>query len=191
MSRELPPEDRSDEPDEEPIEPSILPTPPRVLLVAALLGAVVGWLLGPVVENLGRTPMHVPWTTAAMLAVAAVAVAVLARRMWRTVHVRRRPVTPERGLYSLVLGKSAALLGAALFGGYLVFGASFLPRLEIAAGLTRAINSGLAALASAGLCAAGYALEMACRVPQDKDRRADRKGDGSARNGDTHDDRRG
>lgn len=169
MSRELPPEDRPDEPDEEPVEPSILPTPPRALLVAVLLGGVIGWLLGPVVENLGRTPMHVPWTTAAMLAVAAVALAVLAWRMWRTVHVRRLPVNPERGLYSLVLGKSAALLGAALFGGYLVFGASFLPRLEIAAGLGRVVNSGLAALASAGLSAAGYALEMACRVPQDKD----------------------
>ncbi len=168
MSRELPPEDLPEDPADESVEPSILPTPPRMLAVAALLGGVVGWLLGPVVEQTGRTPMHVPWTTGALLAIAAVALAVLARRMWRTVHVLRHPVTPERGLYSLVLGKSAALLGAGLFGGYLTFGLSFLPRLEIAAGLDRVVNSGIAALAGAGLSAAGYALELACRVPRDK-----------------------
>ncbi|QGF23932.1 DUF3180 domain-containing protein [Raineyella fluvialis] len=175
MTRELPPAEQPDESPEEGVEPSILPTPPRLLLVAVLLGGLVGWLLGPVVERMGRTPMHVPWTTAALLAVAAVAVAVLARRMWRTVHVRRQPVNPERGLYSLVLGKSCALLGAGLFGGYLAFGASFLPRLDIAAGMARVLNSGLAAVASAALSAAGYALEMACRVPEDKD--GERPGD--------------
>lgn len=175
MSRDLPPEERPDEPGR-PTEgtPTILPTPPRLLAVAALMGGVAGWFLGPVVVGMGRTPMHVPWTAPAALAAAAVALAVMARRMWRTVQVRREPVDPERGLYSVVLGKSAALVGAAVFGGYVVFGASFLPRLDADAALARVVGSAFAAVAGAGLAAAGYALERACRIPEDpEDRDAD------------------
>lgn len=167
MSRQLPPEDLPDEPTEPSGEPTILPTPPRLLLVAALFGAVVGWVLGPVIEGMGRTPMHVPWTAPAALALAAVLLAVMARRMWRTVHVRREPVDPQHGLYSLVLGKSSALVGAAVFGGYVVFGASFLPRLDADTALARVIGSALAALAGAAVGAAGYALERACQLPPD------------------------
>ena len=167
MSRELPPEDRPDRPTEPEPTPSILPTPPRLLAVAALLGGIVGWFLGPVVSGAGRTPMHVPWTAPAALALAALVLAVMARRLWQALQVRSEVINPERGLYSLVLGKSAALVGAAVFGGYLVFGASFLPRLDADAALARVVGSGLAALAGAGLGAAGYALERACRVPDD------------------------
>ena len=49
MSRDLPPEDRSDEHEEAPGTPSILPTPPRVLVVAALI--VVKWLLNYVSKH--------------------------------------------------------------------------------------------------------------------------------------------
>ena len=98
MSRELPPEDRSERPTEPEPTPSILPTPPRLLAVAALLGGVVGWILGPVVSGSGRTPMYVPWTAPAALALAALVLAVMARRMWQALHVRREVISPERGL---------------------------------------------------------------------------------------------
>ncbi len=169
MSRELPPEDQPERPDEPRGTPSVLPTPPRLLVVAALFGGVVGWILGPVVAGTGRTPMHVPWTAPALLAVAAVVLALMAWRMRQALHVRREVISPERGLYSLVLGKSAALVGAAVFGGYVVFGVSFLPRLEAAAAMDRVVGSGLAALASAALSVAGYALERACVAPGNDD----------------------
>lgn len=180
MSRELPPEDLPQEPADAEREPTILPTPPRLLVVAALFGGVVGWFLGPVVSGSGRTPMYVPWTAPAALVLAALVLAVMARRMHQAVHVRHEVVDPQRGLYSLVLGKSAALVGAAVLGGYLVFGASFLPRLEADAALARVVGSALAALAGAGLGAAGYALERACRVPNDSgpDGREEGRGSG-------------
>lgn len=178
MSRELPPEDLPPETAESSGTPTILPTPPRLLVVAALLGGVVGWFLGPVVSGMGRTPMHVPWTAPAALVLAALVLAVMARRMHQAVHVRREVVDPQRGLYSLVLGKSAALVGAAVLGGYLVFGASFLTRLDADAAVARVVGSALAALAGAGLGAAGYALERACRVPGDREPEAGNRGSG-------------
>ena len=54
-----------------------------------------------------------------------------------------------------------------MFGGYLVFGASFLPRLDADAAVARVVGSGLAALAGAALGGAGFALERACRVLDD------------------------
>lgn len=172
MSREFPDEQefREDGPAPEPPpgQPTVLPTPVRMLAVAVLFGGVVGFLLGPVVEGTGRPALHVPWTAPAALALAAAIVAVMARQMHRKVQVAREPVAPERGLYSLVLGKSAALVGAAVAGGYLVFGLSFLSRTEIAAARDRLIFSLLSVLASAGFCAAGWFLERACIVPDDE-----------------------
>lgn len=173
MSREFPDDPDVDEEsrgaDESPEtgQPSVLPTPPRMLFVAALFGGMAGFALGPMLEGTGRTAMHVPWTAPAALALAAVVIAVMARRMHRLVHVDRTPVNPERGLYSLVLGKSAALVGSAVAGGYLVFGLSFVTRIEADAAMGRVVNSGLSALAAAGLCLAGWMLEKACRIPGD------------------------
>ncbi len=156
--------------------PTITPTPPRLLLVAVLLGGMAGFVLGPMVQRAGWTPMHVPWTAPAALALFAAVLGVLARRMYRTVRVHHEPVSPDRGLYSVVIGKAAALVGAGVAGGYLVFGLSFLPAWQIGGMRARVIGAAASMLAGVAVCVAGWALERACLIPpddHDRDRRAD------------------
>ncbi len=149
-----------------------------MLGVALVIGALLGWGVSAGFRAAEAVPPQVPWLTPAALLVLVAFVAVLARDVRARVQVRRERVDPARAVVWLALAKSAAIGGAALLGGYLAYGLSFLSRVGAEAPRERLLVSLLAAVAGLGLVLAGTALERACRVPDDPDE--EKAEDGSA-----------
>lgn len=150
-------------------EGTIRPTPARLLLVSALAGALVGWLVVVVSNSLDTTPPRPPWSAPIALIVAAAAVGALAYLTHQQLHVQHRRVDPQRAVSYLVLGKASALGGALVVGGYLVFGLMFVGRMDADIPRERVIRSAVAVVAGLALGAAGLLLERACRVPKGDD----------------------
>lgn len=135
------------------------------LLIAAVFGALAGWLIVIVCNALDLVPPYVPWTAPAALAVIAALVGALAWSTYQRIHVRRERVESDRAVAFLVLGKASALAGAVIAGGYLTFALMFVGRWDADAPRERVIRSLVAVVVSVGLCVAGLLLERACKVP--------------------------
>ena len=144
---------------------SVSLTPLRALVVAALFGGLVGWLLVVTVNAFDLTAPEVPWTAPLGLIVVTVLVGALAYSTNQRIQVRRERMEPSRAVALLVLGKASALAGAVVAGGYLAYALLFLTRLDAAAPRDRVIRSAVAVLAGVALCAMGLLLERACKVP--------------------------
>lgn len=144
-------------------------TPLTTLLVAAVFGALAGWLVVVVANALDVVPPYVPWTAPAALAVIAALVGALAWSTHQRIHVRGERVEPDRAVAFLVLGKASALAGALIAGGYLTFALLFVGRWEADAPRERVIRSLVAVVAAVGLSVAGLLLERACKVPRSDD----------------------
>ncbi|HEU5484542.1 MAG TPA: DUF3180 domain-containing protein [Microlunatus sp.] len=144
-------------------------TSATTLLVAAVFGALAGWLIVVVANALDLVPPYVPWTAPGALAVIAALVGALAWSTQQRIHVRGERVEPERAVAFLVLGKASALAGALIAGGYLTFALLFLGRWEADGPRERVIRSLVAVVAAVGLCIAGLLLERACKVPDGDD----------------------
>lgn len=157
------------EPEHGPGPPPLTLTPWRMLVTAFLVGGVLVWFVTDLIGRSGATPPGVPPAAPLLLALAAIVVAVLGRRMRQRVHVERRRVNAFEAVRLLVLGKSAALGGAVLVGGYLAYALIHLPRFEAAAPRERVIWSLVAVVSSFGLVLAGLFLERACKRPDDED----------------------
>lgn len=148
-------------------------------MLAALVGAVAGWLVVTTANLFNLTPPLVPWLTPIALGLAAVLIGVLARTTresiqgkpirGKSVQGRMRPMNPQRAVTLLALAKASALAGALVAGGYLVFGLLFVGRLEAELPRARATHSGVAMLAGIALMITGLILERACEVPADED----------------------
>jgi H+/Cl- antiporter ClcA len=148
---------------------SVSLTPLRALIVAALFGGLVGWLLVVTVNAFDLTAPEVPWTAPLGLIVVTVLVGALAYSTYQRIQVRRERMEPSRAVALLVLGKASALAGAVVAGGYLAYAGAFLTRLDAAAPRDRVIRSAVAVLAGVALCAVGLLLERACKVPRQDD----------------------
>jgi uncharacterized membrane protein len=144
-------------------------TPVTALIIAAVFGALAGWLIVVVANALDLVPPYVPWTAPAALAVIAALVGALAWSTHQRLHVRGERIESERAVAFLVLGKASALGGALIAGGYLTFALMFVGRWEADGPRERAIRSLVAVVASVGLCVAGLLLERACKVPDGDD----------------------
>jgi hypothetical protein len=155
-------------PDNEP-NGSVQLTPPRALAVAALFGALGGWLVVIVADAFDKTPPIVPWTTPIAVILVAALVGALAYSTRQRLHVRHQRIEPQRAVAFLVLGKASALAGAVVAGGYLAYALLFVTRIEADAPRERVIRSAVSAVAGIGLSVAGLLLERACRVPRDPD----------------------
>lgn len=145
------------------------PTGRQELIIAAVLGAGIGWLLVRGTSALDATAPRVPWTAAAALVLIAAFVAFLARFTHQKIQVRRERIPAERAVTFLVLGKASALAGALIAGGYLAYGLSFISRFDADTPRERVIRSAVAVVGAIGMCLAGLWLERACRVPDDHD----------------------
>jgi apolipoprotein N-acyltransferase len=154
---------------EQPGKGSVDLTPRRALVVAAVFGALAGWLVVVAANALDLLPPRVPWSAPIGLAVFAALVAALARSTRQRLQVRREWIEPRRAVAFLVLGKACALAGAAVAGGYLGFAIMFVTRIDADTPRDRVIRSAVVVLAAVALALAGLRLERACKVPDDED----------------------
>jgi len=134
-----------------------------LLLGWGLAGLVLGWLIRPVWERLGRTAPVVTWTQVLALFLVAAIVAVTAWSTWRTLHVHGHRLEPHRAVNRLVMAKACALVGALVAGGYAGYALTWLG-MEAELADQRLLRSAIAALASLLACVAALLLERACRV---------------------------
>lgn len=134
--------------------------------MAALVGALAGGLVPPLVERAGGTPPTVSWTSVLTLGFVAVVLFALAGTTWHTLHRRRERIDHQRAVNLLVLGKASALAGAAVAGAYLAFALSFANQTDVPLPRERLVHGLLAALGAAGVAGGGVALERSCRVPR-------------------------
>lgn len=144
-------------------------TSARALGLAALFGALAGWLVVTTAKLFNLTPPLVPWLTPIALGLAVVLIGVLARTTRESIQVQRTTMDPQRAVTLLALAKASALAGALVAGGYLVFGLLFVGRLEAELPRERVIHSGVAMLAGIALMITGLMLERSCEVPTDED----------------------
>jgi RsiW-degrading membrane proteinase PrsW (M82 family) len=153
----------------EPSGGSIKVTPPKALAIAALCGAVAGWLIVATANMFDLVPPQVPWTAPVALVLITALVALLAYTTQQRIQVRRERIDPQRAVTFLVLGKASALAGAIVAGGYLAFALMFVTRMDVEAPRDRVIKSAVAVVAGVGLAYAGLRLERACKVPGSDD----------------------
>ena len=150
---------------EQPSGGSVRSTSPRSLAVAAIFGALSGWLIVAASNSFDLVPPQVPWTAPVGVLVIAGLVGVFAYTTHTRIQVRKERMDPQRAVAFLVLGKASALAGALIAGGYLAFALMFVARIDADAPRDRVIRSAVAVVAGVGLAVAGLLLERACRVP--------------------------
>ncbi len=156
---------------------SVHVTPPRAIAVAALFGALAGWVLVVTLNAVDLPVPSVPWTAPVGLILIGALVGVLGYTTRQRIQVRRERIEPQRAVGFLVLGKASALAGALVAGGYLGFAINFIARLDAVGPRDRVIRSAVAIAAGIGLCLAGLVLERACKVPGVDDDDADPRSD--------------
>ena len=71
--------------------PGLAPTTGRQIVVAALAGAVVGWMILGVFDLLNVFPPVVPWTVPALLLLLAASAFIYARALPKRLEQRRVP----------------------------------------------------------------------------------------------------
>ncbi|HYJ70621.1 MAG TPA: DUF3180 domain-containing protein [Nocardioidaceae bacterium] len=145
-------------------------TSAATLAVAALVGLAIGGVIRPLIERGGGIAPTVPWAAPLTLGFLAAVLLGLAWTTYRTIHQQHRRIEPQRAVNLLVFGKASALVGAAVAGGYLGYGLSFVQSADDAAlPRERLVHSIVAAVVSAVVMVGGLLLERACRVPGEGD----------------------
>ena len=160
-----PPEE---EPDQDLPPGRIRSTGPGPLVVAGVLGLVVGWAIRPLCLRLGYAEPNVSFTAIGALFFVAAIIGGTAYVTRRTVRRNRFDLAHHQAVNRLVLGKACALAGALVLGGYLGYAVAQLGVGDPAADL-RLWRSLLAALGALAVTVAALLLELACRVPDDTD----------------------
>jgi hypothetical protein len=150
---------------EQPSGGSVRSTSLRALAVAAIFGALSGWLIVAASNSFDLVPPQVPWTAPVGVLLIAGLVGVFAYTTHTRIQVRKERMDPQRAVAFLVLGKASALAGALIAGGYLGYALMFVTRMDADAPRDRVIRSAIAVMAGVGLAVAGLLLERACRVP--------------------------
>lgn len=148
---------------------TVPPTSPRTLVIAAVVGAGIGWLTFAGLDALGQALPGVPLAAALAIAVCALVVAGMAVSTHRVIQTRKQRVEPRRAVALLALGKTALVAGSGLAAGYLAVAIFFWPRIDASLPRDRVWASLLAAAAAIGLAISGFFLERACRVPRPPD----------------------
>ncbi|MEO6117215.1 MAG: DUF3180 domain-containing protein [Pseudolysinimonas sp.] len=144
-------------------------TRPATLVVLAVIGAVVGFLLQIALAAASAPKFRPEFTFGATLALIGIVVVVLAVPVYRATHGPvRQPVDSFYATRVVVLGKSSSLAGALLSG--LGIGLVIEVLTHSGTTTTEAVLRVLATLGGAVLLlAGGLVAEFLCRVPQNDD----------------------
>ena len=154
MTRSLPPDWDDDRRPDDGDDPhgNLAPTDWKVIIVAALCGAALGWFTLSIYKVSDNTAPILPWSLPVVILVVAVATWGYARAFRAKVVDPKREVEANQGLVSLALGKAIALSGAALVGACIVY--------------VLTIVGAVTAITCAIMAWAGWFLENACKVPK-------------------------
>lgn len=166
MTRAGPPE--SPEPEKPPPSPEgrLRPTSPGVVSVWAAAGLIGGWALRPIAERAQGTAPIVTWLQPLALLFVAAILGATAWVTWRTLHVQRAYLEPQRAVNRFVLARACALVGALVAGGYAGYALTWLG-VESDLGTQRVWRSAVAALGGVAITITAVLLERACRVRKD------------------------
>ena len=156
-----------DDEDGEPEEPQgrIRTTGPGPLVVAGVIGLVLGWAIRPLCIRFDYPEPNVSLTSIAALVFVAATIGATAYLTRRTVRRSRTDLAHHAAVNRLVLGKACALVGALALGGYVGYAVAQLGVSNPAAD-TRFWRSLLAAVGSLAVMVTALLLEQACRVPK-------------------------
>jgi hypothetical protein len=172
VSHERPP--RLDDRDEQPGQDgrngqngTVHPTGPGPIAAFAAAGLVVGWALRPLSIRLGTTEPQVTWLSIGLVYFIAAVIGGAAYQTWRA---RRDGVRlePHRAVNRLVLGKTCALVGATLAGGYFGFALAHVGVSDSDSATTQLWHSLVAGFGGVLVLVAALLLEQACRVRDDR-----------------------
>jgi hypothetical protein len=145
------------------------PTRPRLLVVLAVVGGVVGWVLTRLVDAYAGRSLPVPWTAPVVMALLALAL-VLWTRGTRA-RLERRPGT--KPMEPLVAARSAALAmagsrtGSVVAGFYLGVAVALSGSWDVPYVRELVLLALATVLASGAVVAASLWLERVCRLPPD------------------------
>jgi hypothetical protein len=139
-------------------------TTPGAVVVPALVGLVLGWLLRPLSIRLDGTAPTVGWLPVAALAFVALVVGSVAWLTHRSLHRRRERLAPHHAVNRLVLAKACAVAGALVAGGYFGYALSWVGMSGAELAGQRLVRALLGGVAGAALVVGSLLLERACRV---------------------------
>jgi Protein of unknown function (DUF3180) len=174
--------------DKPPVRPTVGPTNPATLVVAALVAASVAWFMISQWYSV-LFPKQLPWIPGISLGLLALFELVLANNTRARIAHKpgRPPVEPLLVARYVVLAKASSLAGsifAGFTGGLVVW---LLTELRLAAAAKDLPPAIAAFVASLALIAAALWLEHSCRVPKPPDDKDDlgkgRNGNGESRSG--------
>lgn len=158
--------------------PPLRPLRPATLLLAGLVGVLIGLLAAVAVAASRGYPPTLGVLGLISFGFVVLALVVAARYMSR---VRRRtaPVDPHLAVRLLALGRAGAVVGAAAAGVYLGIGIQrIMSGLTDAGGGRQLLYAGLGVVAGLAVLAAGLLVERACRRPDGPDDQNELGGDG-------------
>ncbi len=157
------------------------PTRPRLLVVLAVVGAVVGWALTRLVDAYAGRSLPVPWTAPVVMALLAFAL-VLWTRGTRARLARKpgtKPMEPIVAARSAALAMAGSRTGAVVGGFYLGVAVALSGSWEVPYVRELVLLSLATVLGSVGVVAASLWLERVCRLPPDAVGRPDALGSGA------------
>ncbi len=147
----------------------VQPTRIRALVIAAIIGAGLTFLILLGASAYALTMPDVPWTTPMVMFAGAVAAGVLARVTYVRNHVVHQRQDPRRAVSTLAIAKALLLGGSLLVGGYLVFALFSVGHLNAPLPRQRLIIGLVTAVSAICLVVSGWFLERACRTPHDEE----------------------
>lgn len=149
--------------------PTVRPTRPGRVVLAALVGAATTWLVLDVLARWGLGLPQVGPVAWASVGLLAALTAWAAASTHAALQRRREPMDPDRAVARLVLGKTSQIAGALVAGAYAAVVVQALADAPAPLPRARVLHGSVAALFSVAWAVAGALLERACRVPRDPD----------------------